>query len=164
MSLNQKIFAIILILSTITSIVTVSHTMYLYFGAYRTINFLSFSIKSRPYYNSTQQFVEIVLCVENPTEYALKINYIAFKLRLDNNPLGEGQKTMYYPNKFLDLQPFKSDCVTLKLDGVPNDKVDVPRPKIWVLKLSRVDVYDVPYLGGTRLLNISVPPFKEEGD
>jgi hypothetical protein len=162
MSSSQKIVGIILIASTVASIAIISQTMYLYFGAYRVTNFLSFSINSVEYHNSTVSGcidVEIVLYVENPTEFALKIDFIDFTLELNGNFLGKAYARMFYPTKPIDLQPFKSDNATLKLDRVPMDQVVGQSPKTWLMELSQVHVIDVPYLGGMRLLNIPVPPF-----
>ena len=152
-------FAIILISSMVASIAIVSNVMYLYFGAYRSINFLHFSIKSVKY-NITDSYVSIetVICVENPTEFTLTIDYVEFTLWLNNDRLREREPKRMFSDP-LDLQPFKNNSKMIKIDNVPSAKVVGQSPKIWLVELPLVLVRDVPFLGRVRLQNILLPEF-----
>lgn len=158
MSSTQKIFTIILVLSTVASIAMISYVTYLYFAAFKVMNLLNITIESivvNPS-DSTYVSIETVFLVENPTEYTIKLTYLKAELFLVDVSkggtlycVGENYKRMY--SNPLDLPQFSNATTMIKINNVPVEKVAGQSSKTWFAKIDPIIIRDVPYLGRATL-------------
>jgi len=154
---SRKLPLICFVLMTIISISSISYVMYVYFKAYEIVSLIDVSISDvtvqKETSNSPYVAIKTVICIVNPTDFALKVESVWEELYSDgwNNFLGENFFRVQYPSPLLPLNPRSNVTITITITNVQSNKILEQSPSTWLAKLY-IWIYDVPLIYSARLV------------
>lgn len=151
MALIKKLLIAAFAITVISSMIVVSYSMYLYFGAYNIVDQLDISIQKVTYSASSKKDcydVRTFLLIENNAEFTLKLVYVKIWLYLNNSFVGVNyarDKATYYNPAVLKRGAPVNISITIK--EVSSEIINTASSKVWSAQILLV-ILDIPLYEG----------------
>jgi LEA14-like dessication related protein len=143
MRLMRNLFMIIFMAITLSSIILISYSMYLYSGAYTLVDKFDVSMRSEPRIENSSSSTDVSVTTSflftNPSTFSIRLAYVSETLYLNGQKLGE-QALDWYEKGPLEINP--NVTVSITVGSIPVGKVS-QSSKSWHIELSII-LFNMP--------------------